>query len=290
MPELPEVEIVTRGLKPIVEGKKIVKVDVSNVVKQSKLQGKEAIIKGKVTEHFIEEMTNMTIRSVRRRSKYIYFSVEKDENIYLLVNHLGMTGAWFYVHTLDEIPLEKYRRHAHVTFHLDDGYRLVYSDIRRFGELRLLEEEREYRPLLQLAPEPFDSEAEQFFIDCTNDKKYATKPIKAVIMDGQVVSGCGNIYATESLFRQKIHPNRQTSTILERDRRKLFREIVDILNESIAIGGSSVSDYVDTNGQAGSMQDRLQLYQKSVCPQCTTPTKKIKIAGRTSVFCPSCQN
>ena len=289
MPELPEVEIVTRGLIPNVEGKTIQSVEVSDVVKRSKLQGKEAIIKGKVTEHFIDEMSGMTVERIERRSKYIYFHLMKDEKHYVLVNHLGMTGAWFYVQELEEIPLEKYRKHAHVIFTLDDHHLLVYSDIRRFGELRLLNELSDYRPLLQLAPEPFDEAAESFFIEKTKEPKYREKPIKAVIMDGQVISGCGNIYATESLFRCGIHPNRSTSLIEEDELRKLFQEIVNILQESIEIGGSSVSDYVDTNGEAGSMQDRLQLYQKSICPVCHTPTEKMTIAGRTSVFCRKCQ-
>ena len=289
MPELPEVEIVTRGLIPNVEGKTIQSVEVSDVVKRSKLQGKEAIIKGKVTEHFIDEMSGMTVERIERRSKYIYFYLMKGDDRYILVNHLGMTGAWFYVQELEDIPLEKYQKHAHVTFTLDNNYLLVYSDIRRFGELRLLNELSDYRPLLQLAPEPFDKEAEAFFIEKTTQPKYREKPIKAVIMDGQVISGCGNIYATESLFRCGIHPNRSTRLIEEQQLRRLFREIVNILKESIDIGGSSVSDYVDTNGEAGSMQDRLQLYQKSVCPTCGTPTEKMTIAGRTSVFCSSCQ-
>ena len=104
-------------------------------------------------------MMGMAIVNVTRRSKYIYFDVKKEGITYLLVSHLGMSGAWFAVNSIDEVTELKFRRHIHVIFEMEDGGLLVYSDIRRFGELRLLESEADHPPLLKMAPEPFDEDA-----------------------------------------------------------------------------------------------------------------------------------
>lgn len=289
MPELPEVEGVVRALAPIARGRTIQEVIVSDTVIKSKQLGKEAVIKGITTEDFILEMAGMTILDVTRRSKYIYFHLRKNSNTCLLVSHLGMTGAWFTVNTVEEITEAKFRKHVHVIFKLEDGGLLVYSDIRRFGELRLLGCEADHPPLLKMAPEPFASEARHHFLEWASTPKYACKPIKEVIMDGQVLSGCGNIYATEALFKMHIHPGRTAERISLRRKNELFDDIVAILQESIDAGGSSISDYRNINGEAGTMQDRLKMYGRKVCPVCGTATKSMKIASRTSVYCPKCQ-
>ncbi|MDN4607282.1 bifunctional DNA-formamidopyrimidine glycosylase/DNA-(apurinic or apyrimidinic site) lyase [Sporosarcina highlanderae] len=289
MPELPEVEGVVRELAPASKGRTISEVKVSEVIRSSKELGKEAIVKGKTLEDFIEELSDMTIIDVTRRSKYIYFHLEKAGQPHLLVSHLGMSGAWFVVNSLDEVVERKFKNHIHVIFTMDDGGMLVYSDIRRFGELRLLGKEEDYSPLLKMAPEPFSREAIDHFLAMASTPKYARKPIKEVIMDGHIISGCGNIYATEALFKMKIHPNRTTERISEKRKRELFNVIVNVLQESIDAGGSSISDYRNINGEAGTMQTRLKMYGKKVCSHCGSSTKSMKIAGRTSVYCPKCQ-
>lgn len=289
MPELPEVEGVVRELSPASSGRTISKVTISDVIRKSKELGKEAIVKGITLEDLVNALPGMTINNVSRRSKYIYFHMEKFGQTYLLVSHLGMTGAWFVVDTFDEVTEKRFKDHIHVVLTMEDGGLLVYSDIRRFGELRLLREEGDYLPLLKMAPEPFDAEAVEHFLEMTSKTKYAQKPIKELIMDGQIISGCGNIYATEALFRMNIHPARAASRISEKRLRELFQTIVDVLLESIDAGGSSISDYRNINGEAGSMQDRLQMYGKKNCPTCGYETKTMKIAGRTSVYCTKCQ-
>lgn len=289
MPELPEVEGVVRALAPESIGRTISNITVSEIVIHSKEQGKEAIIKGSTTSDFIENMERMTIVNVTRRSKYIYIKLEKEGETYLLVSHLGMTGAWFVVNSLEEITELKFRKHAHVIFTMKDGGLLVYSDIRRFGELRILNEEADHPPLLNMAPEPFDKNACDHFLALCELPKYQGKAIKEVVMDGQVISGCGNIYATEALFRMKIHPNRKVSRISAKRRRELFNTIVDILLESIEAGGSSISDYRNINGEAGAMQNRLEMYGQKSCPVCYAETKTMQIGGRTSVYCSKCQ-
>jgi formamidopyrimidine-DNA glycosylase len=289
MPELPEVEGVVRALAPIAIGRTIQNVTVSDTVFKSKQLGKEAVIKGITTEDFIIDMAGMTIKDVTRRSKYIYFHLMKDGNTCLLVSHLGMTGAWFTVDNVDDITETKFRNHVHVIFALEGGGLLVYSDIRRFGELRLLGCEADHAPLLKMAPEPFVAEARNHFLELAATPKYARKAIKEVIMDGHVISGCGNIYATEAIYKMKIHPGRTAERISLARKIELFAVIVAILQESIDAGGSSISDYRNINGEAGTMQDRLKMYGRKVCPACGSTTKSMKIAGRTSVYCPVCQ-
>jgi formamidopyrimidine-DNA glycosylase len=289
MPELPEVEGVVRAFAPEAIGRTVKDVTVSDVVIESKEQGREAIIKGMSTEDFIQQMKQMSIVNVTRRSKYIYMNLQKGNNDYLLVSHLGMSGAWFVVNSIEEVSELKFRRHIHVIFTMEDGGLLVYSDIRRFGELRLLNVEADHPPLLKMAPEPFDESACSHFLDLAQLPKYAEKPIKEVIMDGQVISGCGNIYATEALFRMNIHPSRKAKRISLKRKTELFHVIVDILQESIDAGGSTISDYRNINGEAGGMQNRLKMYGRKFCLNCETNTKSVRIAGRTSVYCPKCQ-
>lgn len=289
MPELPEVEGVVRSLAPLSIGRTIQQVSISETVRKSKAIGKETILKGITTEDFMNGIVGMQIVDVARRSKYIYIQVEKESEPYLLVSHLGMTGAWFVVESIEDIREEKFRKHIHVIFTMSDGGLLVYADIRRFGELRLLRQEADYPPLLKMAPEPFDENALNHFLTMLTQPKYANRPIKELIMDGHLISGCGNIYATEALFRMNLHPARAASRIRLERQQQLFQTIVDVLQESIEAGGSSISDYRNTNGEAGAMQNRLQMYGRKHCPTCLKQTKTMQIAGRTSVYCPSCQ-
>ncbi|ARD47174.1 bifunctional DNA-formamidopyrimidine glycosylase/DNA-(apurinic or apyrimidinic site) lyase [Sporosarcina sp. P33] len=289
MPELPEVEGVVRDLAPLVEGRTVKQLSVSDTVVTSKLAGKETIIKGKTVEDFLQGMEQMHIEKIVRRSKYIYFHLLKDSRPHLLVSHLGMTGAWFVVNSPDDITEDKFRKHAHIFLEMEDGGLLVYSDIRRFGEMRLLQSEEDFPPLLDMAPEPFAEEALEHFLSMAESPKYKKKPIKEVIMDGKVISGCGNIYATEALFHMKIHPGRAAERISRKRKILLFEEIVRVLQESIDAGGSTISDYRSVNGNAGTMQDRLHMYGKKICTVCGKPTKSRQIAGRTSVYCPACQ-
>ncbi|WP_153730636.1 bifunctional DNA-formamidopyrimidine glycosylase/DNA-(apurinic or apyrimidinic site) lyase [Sporosarcina obsidiansis] len=289
MPELPEVEGVVRDLAPLVEGRTIKRLSVSDTVVTSKLAGKETIIKGRTVEDFLQVLEQMQIVKIVRRSKYIYFHLQKKEQPHLLVSHLGMTGAWFVVNSPNEITEEKFRKHAHIFLEMEDGGLLVYSDIRRFGEMRLLQTEEDFPPLLEMAPEPFSEDALDHFLILAESTKYKGKAIKEVIMDGKVISGCGNIYATEALFHMNIHPARTCDRISRKRKVQLFQEIVRVLQESIDAGGSTISDYRSVNGNAGTMQNRLHMYGKKVCGTCGKPTKSKQIAGRTSVYCPSCQ-
>lgn len=289
MPELPEVEGVVRALAPNIEGKSILEATLSETVCEAHRQGKQCIVKNMEPADFERKMRGMTVKKLSRRAKYIFFDLEKNNETFLMVNHLGMTGAWFIVQHENEILEEKFRNHIHAKFSLSTGELLIFSDIRRFGEFRLLGTIDEHPPLLQMAPEPFDDQALDYFLEKCGLPKYKNKPIKEVIMDGQVISGCGNIYATEALFRVGIHPARKAGRISIMRKIALFEEIQKVLLESIERGGSTISDYRNINGEAGGMQHRLKMYGKKVCPACNASTKSMIIGGRTSVYCPKCQ-
>ncbi|GLC88324.1 bifunctional DNA-formamidopyrimidine glycosylase/DNA-(apurinic or apyrimidinic site) lyase [Lysinibacillus piscis] len=289
MPELPEVEGVVQALKPKMEGRTIRQVQLSDVVRSSFAAGKQCIVKQAEPDVFETALTQMTITKIQRRAKYIFFHLLKDDVTYVLVSHLGMTGAWFVVNAPEEINEAKFQKHIHATFQLADGGYLIYSDIRRFGELRFLTTIEEHSPLTKIAPEPFEDGAYAYFLAKSLLPKYAKKAVKEVIMDGQVISGCGNIYATEALFAQKIHPARKIQELEDGQKQALFEEIVVILRQSIEAGGSTISDYRNINGEAGNMQNRLQMYGKKLCPTCGVTTGQMTIGGRTSVFCPQCQ-
>ena len=290
MPELPEVEGVVQALKPKIEGRTIEQVQLSEKVHVGFSQGKQCIVKQAEPDAFEAALAHMTFTKVVRRSKYIFFHMVKDDVPYYLVSHLAMTGAWFVVDSPDDIVEAKFKKHIHATFRFTDGGYLIYADIRRFGELRLLANLEDHPPLTKMAPEPFDEGASDYFIEKTLLPKYEKKAVKEVIMDGHVISGCGNIYATEALFTERIHPARKVNRISEKRKRALFEAIVAVLRQSIEAGGSTISDYRNINGEAGSMQNRLQMYGKKVCPVCGTQTSQMTIGGRTSVYCPNCQH
>ena len=289
MPELPEVEGVVRDLKPLVEGETIEHVVLSEVVHMSHAGGKQTIVKGSDLDSFQLMLRDMKITKVERRAKYIFIHLMRNEEPFVLVNHLGMTGAWFVVNDVMEIAEEKFRKHVHAIFKLANGQLFVFSDIRRFGELRFMKAITDHKPLTLMAPEPFDDHACEFFLTQCKKSKYENKQIKEVIMDGQVISGCGNIYATESLFATKIRPTKKVKSISKAKKMELFKAIVDVLKESIENGGSTISDYRSVNGGAGSMQDRLKMYSRKNCPACLKETTSVVIAGRTSTYCPNCQ-
>lgn len=289
MPELPEVEGVVRDLKPLVEGKTIESVTLSDVVFQSHAAGKQTIVKGSAVEDFELVVQGMKIERVERRAKYIFIHVSRDGEPFVIVNHLGMTGAWFVVNDVINIAEEKFRKHIHAIFKLDSGELFIYSDIRRFGELRFIRAIEDHEPLTKMAPEPFDKDACEFFLEKCKLPRYENKPIKEVIMDGQIISGCGNIYATEALFSVGLRPTKKVKSISKTKKIALFEAIVAVLAESIENGGSTISDYRSVNGGAGSMQDRLKMYSKKFCPACEGETKQEIIAGRTSTYCPKCQ-
>lgn len=289
MPELPEVEHVKRGIEPHITGERIIDVHFSDAVSNGKTQGKETIVKGLSLDTFKEHCIDTHIESVMRRSKYIIFKLKgKDGNRYM-VGHLGMTGAYFVVPSIDDITVSNYKKHWHVTFTLSSSMKLVYSDIRRFGELRMLDESQFAHFDATIAPEPFSEEGRAHYISALHLPKYQDKPIKQVIMLHSVVSGCGNIYACEALHNAGINPNIIVKKLSEKRRTLLYEHIVDVLNEGILYGGSTISDYRNAQGESGTMQNRFKVYGKKICGTCGNEIKTKVIATRNTHYCTHCQ-
>jgi formamidopyrimidine-DNA glycosylase len=273
MPELPEVETVVRGLQAVLPGRRIVGVRL----------GKTDFIDDPAALE--RELPGSRIRGVRRHGKFLVMDLEapngRASELTLLI-HLGMTGQL--ITCPNECPVLP---HTHAFLALDDGRELRYTDIRRFGRIRILSNGEQASALGGLGPDPLDaSEAE--FAAALHARR---AQIKALLLDQHVFRGMGNIYTDESLWRARIHPRRPAANLKPAELRRLFQAVHDVLNEAIRSRGSSVSDYVDSDGQRGEFQLKHRVYQREgkKCFRCKTAIRRVIVAGRSSYFCPRCQ-
>ena len=265
MPELPEVETIKRDLQKKIIDKKIidVKINHSKVIKEPSL------------EEFKKEVTGETVRDIERKAKILIFKLKKDK---FLIVHLRISGWILYG---DE------NEKARVVFKLSDGNVLNYMDQRVLGELRLRKDYKDLKFIQKLGPEPF-----QIKLDHFRDilKKRKTK-IKALLLDQNLISGIGNIYAQEALFLAKIDPRRPANSLSSKETEVLLDKIIFVLKAGIKHRGSSVDDYRDTKGQRGGMEKKLKVYARKgqPCLTCKGLIEKISLAGRGTCFCPRCQ-
>lgn len=262
MPELPEVETVTRSIAPLV-GRRIVNAEFRNL----------RILRGGDPDHMARCLAGQQIAAIQRYGKFILISLKPGG--YLVV-HLGMTGK-----LLLGGPSGK---HTHAIFTFDRGV-LLYDDSRQFG--RLLWSEEFPQRLLKLGPEPLEVSFEDF---AASMKRRKTR-IKSLLLNQDFLRGVGNIYADEALFRAGIHPLALASRIRKDRARKLYDAIIAVLTEAIAAGGSSISDYVDAEGRKGFFQISHRVYQRAgePCVSCGAVIRRTIVAQRSSHFCPACQ-
>lgn len=265
MPELPEVETIKRELEKAVLGKKIIDVVINNsyVIKQP---GKDAFIKG---------LKNTFIKNILRKGKMLIMELSNAKSLAI---HLKMTGQLIY-------PGDT--KKSRVSFRLSNGKWLDFNDRRLMGELRLVDDWRSLKFIKELGPEPFDLTPEKFKTMLTGKK---TK-IKPLLMNQTFISGVGNLYAAEALFRAKIHPERPANHLLDKEKEILFKEIKDTLIEAIHYKGSSVDQYVQLSGKPGDYVKYHKVYDREAkpCLVCKTPIKRISLGGRGTYFCPKCQ-
>lgn len=265
MPELPEVETIKKELKKAVLGKRILGVIINN----------PKVIKEPKSDDFVKGLKGATIKAIIRKGKLLILELSSGKG---LAVHLRMTGQLVYPGNA---------KASRVSLKLSDGKLLDYNDRRILGELRLLDSWQELRFVKQLGPEPFDLTAGQFNTMLTGKK---TK-IKPLLMDQAVISGVGNLYAAEALFRAGIHPERPASSLSDKEKEKLFKEIKNTLTEAIRYKGSSVDQYVQLSGEQGGYVKYHKVYGREgkPCMVCKTPIKRTSLGGRGTYFCPKCQ-
>jgi formamidopyrimidine-DNA glycosylase len=272
VPELPEVETVVRDLRPLVSGLRLTAITV----------GKKAL-RRKWVGAWKNELLGQRVLAVDRRGKWIFLTLDRG---WTLVVHLGMTGQ------LTVVPAATPRAtHTHVTFALDDGrHELRFRDIRRFGSVTALAPDRSIHDELAshgLGPEPFHLEPAYW-----KERLRATQRcLKAVLLDQRVVAGVGNIYADESLFAARLHPTRPGSSITTSEAKRLAAAVHTVLLRAIDRRGSSIRDYVGGSGLRGRYQEEFSVYGRTgqPCVRCRTPIAVIRLAGRSTHYCPRCQ-
>ena len=279
MPELPEVETIRQSLEGYLINRRI---EALEILHPDVYQNPREL-----------EIVGRQIVALTRQGKYL--RIELDDQSFLLI-HLRMTGRLLIHPAPAEPSSSEYRPHTHLRFTLRDEAGeislLDYQDVRRFGRVGhyLLHHDVISPGYKSLGPDAFSPE---FTSDHLYNyaRRFPARPIKALLLDQSVVAGLGNIYVDESLFRAGIRPNRRSGQISRQRLQNLHREIVAILKESIGLGGTSFSDYVDGLGRRGSFIQNLSVYGKKGknCPHCGQPLKCLKIAGRTTVYCTHCQ-
>ena len=267
MPELPEVETTKTSLLPLLHHR-----IQSVTVRDSRLRW--------AIPDDISRLVGQELRALKRRSKYILAEFETDQMLW----HLGMSGSFRLCTAQDEL-----RKHDHLILTFDDGTELRYHDPRRFGCILWLNDEHQKKLIDTLGPEPL---SDAFNADYLYEKLRTKQVgIKIAIMDNHVVVGVGNIYATESLFNQGIHPAQPANTLSSEQIAGLVVEIKRILSHAIQLGGSTLRDYTNAMGENGYFQQTLLAYGRAgeMCVNCETTLENIKLGQRASVFCPQCQ-
>lgn len=274
IPELPEVTTVKNSLLPIV-GSTVIAVGKNNKIKMRGMSG-----------NFSKLITSGRIEKITRRGKYILFYLESGG----IVSHLGMTGRW----TLTKERLLPSPKHCALSLTLQKSkreYYLYYIDARRFGQIHQVDDVKEHIRQLKLGPEPLgDNFTAEYLIDKLDGSE---KPIKIKLMDQKVVVGIGNIYASEILYRCRIHPLTAATKISEDTLEKIVTVSKRVLREAIDHGGTTLRDYVTADGSEGQHQKHLQVYGREGQPcltrGCKSKIKAITIGKRNSFYCPKCQ-
>ncbi len=273
MPELPEVETVRRRLAPLLEGRRIDGVEIAD----------PRLTRPHDPVETARELEGEHITRIDRRGKYLIVRFESGR---ALLIHLRMTGSLRHAAT-GTLPDDPHRR-AVVT--LDDGSDVAYRDVRRFGTWLLLEPSDVDGYLdAKVGPEPL---ARSYRARHLAERLAARRaPIKAALLDQRTLAGVGNIYADEALWRARVHPLTPASVLTPEDVAAVHGAVRTALNAAIRRQGSTLRDYRLPDGSSGAAQDRFNVYGRAgdPCPRCGSPIDKIRVAGRGTWYCPTCQ-
>ncbi len=270
LPELPEVETVVRGIAPFMEGKAIRQISVFPTKLRNPIQ-----------PFFTSAVENAKVLSVKRRGKYILICLN---NNLTWITHLGMSG---YVKIIDSDYYKKVK-HDHVVWQVENKT-IVLNDARRFGDIFITENPNDYGSLKSMGPEPFEITVNQFY----ENLQKTSRPIKNALLDQKIIAGLGNIYVAESLWLTGISPTKISNSIKISDAKKLMENIIIVLNKAIYAGGTTLKDHRQTNGELGYFQQSLMVYNQENKPcqknQCDGIIYRIIQSGRSTFFCPKCQ-
>lgn len=270
MPELPEVETTLRGIKPFVLHQRITQVDV-----------RHPRLRWPIPEEIKNGLTGQTINEIQRRSKYLLFTCDTGT----IILHLGMSGS---LRILDQPSAPG--KHDHVDIHFKNGYYLRFTDPRRFGALLWTANDPASHMLIKnIGPEPLDNTFNGDYLWRRSRKRSA--PVKSFMMDGRIVAGVGNIYATEALFIAGIHPKKAAGKISKLDYQHLAHAIKKVLKMAIQKGGTTLKDFRKSDGSPGYFRIELQAYGHAgePCPKCGMTLKSVRIGQRGTVYCGQCQ-
>jgi len=269
MPELPEVETTRRGLEPLLVGQKISAINV-----------RQPRLRWPVDTSLAAQLRSCRILSVGRRGKYLLVTTDGGT----LLIHLGMSGSLRYLNE----PAEP-TRHDHVDFLFASGAQLRFNDPRRFGSVHLTDTPAEYWLLRDLGPEPLGDNFDADYLYMTSQGRRVA--IKQHLMNGHIVVGVGNIYASEALFRSGIHPKRSAGRIPRHRFEPLVKSIQEVLEEAIDAGGTTLRDFVNGDGRPGYFQQALSVYGRGdeQCVECAAHIKHCVLGQRATYYCPQCQ-
>jgi formamidopyrimidine-DNA glycosylase len=272
MPELPEVETVVRDLRPMLLGRRLDGVRLGKSAIDLRLAWKS---------RWRKSISGRTFADARRRGKWIILEFQEGG---CFLGHLGMTGQ------LTVVPARAERDvHCHIDFALDNQMNLRYRDVRRFGGVLYCDDESKMEIYLdeRLGPEPWDLEGEAWHSSLFASKR----ALKAILLDQAVVAGVGNIYADEALHEARIAPTQKGIETTPEQAERLRKAVTAVLDRAIAARGSSIRDYIGGSGLQGGFQRELSVYGREgePCSTCRTAVQCIRLAGRSTHFCPKCQ-
>jgi formamidopyrimidine-DNA glycosylase len=269
MPELPEVETTRRGLAPYVIGRTIARVEV-----------REPRLRWPVAKRLPRALAGARITHLERRAKYLLFGTDAGT----LLVHLGMSGSLRYLPQAREGGL-----HDHVDVHFADGGALRLNDPRRFGSFMLTTKPSAHPLLKHLGPEPLGDEFDADYLWRTSRNRRVA--IKQHLMNGRVVVGVGNIYASEALFRAGIHPQRLAGRIARARFTPLVASVRAVLSDAIDEGGTTLRNFVGGDGKPGYFRASLRVYERdgAPCVSCGTLIERRVLGQRATYYCPRCQ-
>lgn len=269
MPELPEVEVVRRGLEEILKDQPVLK----------KVELMRPDLREPIPAKKISTLIGEKLLSVERRAKYLLLWTKKGA----LLSHLGMTGTWRVAPKGDE------RDHDHIYLHFAGGLRLAYRDPRRFGCFDYVNISQKHPKLAELGPEPLSSDFTGAVL--WESLRGKTVALKVALMDQKIVVGVGNIYASEALFAAGIKPTLVSQRLSKERAEVLVDEIKKILSRAIEQGGSSISDFAQATGESGYFQTTFRVYGREgeACVTCGQQVRAKVLGGRNTFWCSRCQ-